>query len=141
VIVTITVCPILSPEIVNENKPSGKLSPVGGAGETLLTAEAARLVNAPRLLAKEPVDTLVGQGDSFTTVPVNVPVTKAPHFSTKIPLLTRPPVLKSSELTFTKVPPASILMDKHASTSGALFTMFPDTSTSPHVTSAIAADV
>jgi hypothetical protein len=55
VIVTKTVCPTFNPEIVNENKPSGKMNPAGGAGETLPTAVEVRLVIPPRSLANETV--------------------------------------------------------------------------------------
>jgi hypothetical protein len=53
--VTVTVPPAWRPEIVKENKPAGNVNPAGGAGETLDTAVAVKLVNPPRSLLNEAV--------------------------------------------------------------------------------------
>jgi hypothetical protein len=50
--VTVTVCPLDKPTIVKENKPSGKLNPEGGGGETLPTADAVKLEKPPAVVVK-----------------------------------------------------------------------------------------
>ena len=50
--VTVTACPGERFMIVNENNPSGKLNPLGGGGDMLPTAEAARVWKPPAEVEK-----------------------------------------------------------------------------------------